>query len=202
MPNTFFDRFKNLFAFLKALIKNPTRIGALAPSSDRLAREMASHLPESIHGIVVELGAGTGVITRALLQNGVNPENLIVIERSPIMAERIRAQFSRVSVIEGDAEDLTLLLTQLEKNRCKVETVISSLPLLILPSAKVEAILEQIASVLSEKGHYVQFSYGFGKKNKLFRHYFRLIQEKRIWLNFPPAQVNVWMKNNFLPPPE
>src|SRR5512145_1917528 len=68
--------------FLKAWLKSPLRVGAIAPSGDRLARAMAQVVPRRSALPVVELGGGTGSITAALLRR-IPAERLIVVERDP-----------------------------------------------------------------------------------------------------------------------
>ena len=72
---------------LKLWLKNPMKIGTVAPSSPELASAMARQIPPGVaqgDGYVVELGGGTGPVTRAILKAGVPPDRLIVLERDPV----------------------------------------------------------------------------------------------------------------------
>ncbi len=180
---------KNATAFLQAWIKNPLAIGAVAPSSSFLAKEMASHVFNKPPGIIVELGAGTGVVTSALLDSGIQPENLVILERSSVMVSRIRKQFPQVCVLEGDAVDLQNLLAGEAR---QINTVVSGLPLRALSREAIEMILKQIAELLGSGGKYIQFTYGIQQKAGWFQKYFRLIHSKRVWYNLPPARVDVY----------
>ncbi|MHB8564056.1 MAG: hypothetical protein ACYDDA_08960, partial [Acidiferrobacteraceae bacterium] len=83
----------DLRLFVKVLCSRPQTIGAPCPSSRRLANYMAAQAIASAKGTVVELGAGTGVVTQALLDRGLAAEKLIVVEQSPILAGHLRARF-------------------------------------------------------------------------------------------------------------
>jgi phospholipid N-methyltransferase len=58
---------KNIGLFLKALWQQPRRMGAVVPSSPYLAAAMVKPIDVNAPGYVIEIGAGTGAITRALL---------------------------------------------------------------------------------------------------------------------------------------
>src|ERR1700730_14590423 len=103
------------FSFLKALVKDPAAIGAITPSSHFLGKEMAAHICYEPGKVIVELGAGTGVITKALLAAGVRTQDLIVIEYSHTFATQLRLRFPKVRIIEGDAANLITLLKDLPR---------------------------------------------------------------------------------------
>src|SRR5215470_5419078 len=107
---------------LKLWLKNPRKIGAVAASGPELAAAMARHIPQGADGYVVELGGGTGPVTRAILDTGVPPDRLIVVERDP-----------NVRVVQGDAMHLQQLLR--DENIHPVKAIVSSLPLLIMKKA-------------------------------------------------------------------
>ncbi len=69
--------------FLAAWVRAPLRMGAIIPSSKSLARAMAKQVDPDQPGMVIELGAGTGAITQALLDSGLAPSRMLVIERDP-----------------------------------------------------------------------------------------------------------------------
>lgn len=176
--------------FFRALFSNPRQTGAICPSSKALAKEMTSHVVQDKNGLVVELGAGTGVITHALSKVVVNLENMIVIECSNILVQNLRDRFPGHRIINGDASKLRSLL---ENETKEVNTIISSLPLRSLPRKMTETILNEITTILSPGGRYIQLTYSFRNiPNTLSK--FDKIFTKRIWNNFPPARVDVWAK--------
>lgn len=86
-----------IYIFVKELVANPRNIGAACPSSKKLADSIASLVSPPQDGYVVELGAGTGVVTAALLRRGISPERLIVVEKSKHLANMLKKS-SRISV--------------------------------------------------------------------------------------------------------
>lgn len=178
-----------MYSFLKALLDNPREIGAIFPSSSFLAKEMVAHVDQNRDGVVVELGAGTGVITKALLKSGISPSSMIVIESSRAMVKKLRRRFPAIQIIEGNAADLTTLLA---KEKREVHTIISSLPLRSLHKPIAETILQQINLALSKKGRYIQYTYSFNEDPFFSLKNFQRVISKRIWMNLPPARVDVW----------
>src|ERR1700722_19966931 len=89
--------------FLRELLSNPASAGAPWPSSRHLGAKTAAGIPKGGSGLIVELGAGTGVVTQALLDHGVKPHRLLVIERSPTLFEYLRKCFPELRVVLADA---------------------------------------------------------------------------------------------------
>src|SRR5437588_10558073 len=89
--------------FLRGLIANPTGVGAIAPSSPALARAVAAQVDPSRKGPVLELGPGTGSMTRELIKRGIAPERMVAIEWDANFAKSIAAEFPDAKVIRGDA---------------------------------------------------------------------------------------------------
>ena len=185
----FIQRVTDVFTFIKALIKNPRATGAILPSSNRLAKEMASHVSLKKDELIVELGAGTGVVTGALIAAGIHPSKIIAIECSPILAKKLCERYPGVQVIEGDAAEL---LSLLGNKSAQVKTVISGLPLRSLSKVTAQTILHQISNLLISGGKYIQFTYQY-KQNLFFSPIcFKRKSSKMIWRNMPPARVDVF----------
>jgi phosphatidylethanolamine/phosphatidyl-N-methylethanolamine N-methyltransferase len=152
---------------------------------------MASQARPAGAGLVVELGAGTGVITAELLAQGLAPQRLVVVERSPDFAVLLRRKFPAVQVICADAGDLreSLYLARIAQ---PVGTIVSGLPLLTMDPVQRQRILRECCGLLQHGGRLVQFTYGplSPISDRLRR---RLgLQGKRIgqvWDNLPPAAV-------------
>ena len=171
--------------FLSCWIKAPQFVGSLAPSSRRLARAMAAEIDP--RGLIVELGGGTGSITRALLESGLPTDRLIVVERDRTLAALLRQRFPGVKIVRGDAADLGALLEPLGVS--SIDAVVSSLPLLSLPKALRRRIVDESFALLGDHGIFVQYTYGV--VSPLSAPEFSLVgeQAERIWRNFPPAVV-------------
>lgn len=173
--------------FTKALIVNPRATGAAIPSSRRLAREMAAHINVEKPGLIVELGAGTGVVTEALLKRGIAPSRIIAVELVPELARSLRLRYPEIQVLQGDATHLQTLL----KDHAGVNAVVSSLPLRSLPKSVTQAILSQIHEILPPEGRYIQFTYSYRANRFESLQQYRSISSKRVWINIPPARVDV-----------
>jgi phosphatidylethanolamine/phosphatidyl-N-methylethanolamine N-methyltransferase len=180
--------------FVTQWLRNPRGVGALAPSGQQLASAMASQVDPGA-GLVVELGAGTGVITSALLKRGVPAEQLVVIENSVSMSRNLTRLFPAVSVFHADAARLSVLLKL--SGFINPTTVVSSLPLISLHSRQRFRILKEIASVLPVGGRLIQFTYSPLPPISVVlakRLGFEGTRVRRIAINFPPAAVWVYEK--------
>ena len=141
---------------LSAWFRNPLQTGALLPSGAGLAQAMAAQV-EPGRGVVVELGAGTGAITHALIARGVTPQQLVLVEKDPVLVGTLKRCFPEAIVLCGDAARLKGLL-----NRAGVArpgTLVSSLPLLSMSSRTRTRVLSQMFNVLDARGTLVQFTY-------------------------------------------
>jgi len=175
--------------FLSRWATAPLQVGSVTPSGRALGRAMAAELPAQ-YRVCVELGGGTGSLTRALLAAGVPREALIVIERDPRLAAYLRRRFPGVRIVLGDARHLSGLLAA--QGIETVDAVVSSLPLRSLPRRVGEAIVAESFRVLAEDGVYVQYTYALQppvREDAAYR--LRLTGEarKRVWSNLPPATV-------------
>lgn len=177
--------------FFKELLMHPREVGACCPSSVKLANAMAAAVDCGQSGFVVELGGGTGIITRALLQHGVAPNRLITVERSPTLAALLRKQFPQIRVIEGDASILDSLLPA---DVDHISAVVSGLPFRSLPKPVVMAIKQQIKQLLSKDGVFVQFSYNLAVTSIDEDEQLKPKHKQLIWANLPPARVDVFRR--------
>lgn len=182
-----------LATFTRELVANPRRIGAAVPSSPALARRMASCIPPHHHGYVVELGAGTGAVTEALLERGVSPDRLIAVERSERLADHLKKHYPEVSVLTGDAGELRALLREHSDLRKEgVGAVLSSLPLRSLPPEDAVRIADEIRQLLRPGGVLVQYTYSLAAKSHWSLRGFRRLRGSIVWGNLPPARVDVF----------
>jgi phosphatidylethanolamine/phosphatidyl-N-methylethanolamine N-methyltransferase len=178
--------------FMWQLLRHPKTISALAPSSKGLALQMVSEItPET--GRVVEIGAGTGVITRQILAAGVKPEDLSIVEMNPKFCRALEAQFPDCNVLEMDAQALGDLPLE------NVGMVISGLPLLSIPEPVQHNIIAGAFDLMAAGGKYVQFTYGpkppiapeVRAANGLE---WRVL--KKVWFNLPPAMPYVFSQKS------
>ena len=179
--------------FLKRWLRRPLAVGAVVPSGRLLAEGLARTTLAAIEGReghVVELGAGTGEVTKALLAAGIPGERLVLIERDPELAAFLRRHFRGPQIIEGDAARLPRLLAAHRID--KVAAVISGLPLLSLPAEVVNGIVNGVFETLPRGAALVQFTYGPSPPvPRRLRASLRLVgaRGRRIWRNVPPAVI-------------
>lgn len=178
--------------FTLAAVSNFREVGACCPSSPKMAKTIASKVNLDTSGLIVELGAGTGSVTHALLKRGVGPERLVVVEKDPHLALFLTRRFPKANIINGNATDLYQLLGDHRRN---INTIVSSLPLFFLPIETVNKIGRQLTSVLSDNGRLVQYTYQITRRTTRLPESFRRIKTKLVWLNLPPARVDVYKYN-------
>ncbi|MHB1586316.1 MAG: class I SAM-dependent methyltransferase [Acidiferrobacteraceae bacterium] len=174
---------------MKVLCARPQTVGAPCPSSRWLARYMAAQVIANAEGTVVELGAGTGVVTQALLDQGLAADQLIVVEQSPILAEHLGVRFPQLTVLQGDAAQLVDLLGT---RAPQVSTVVSSLPLRSLPRATVDRIGRELDRLLPRGATFIQFTYSLRHRGLDWAPGTTCIRSCTIWRNLPPARVNTF----------
>lgn len=176
--------------FFRQWLRHPRDVGAAWPSSRRLARRMVANVPARGSGLVLELGAGTGVVTRALLAHGVAPERLRVIERSPLFVRCLRRRFPELTIIEGDA---TALADYLPSGHA-VDAIVSSLPLRAMPADVVAPIVDQWQRLVRPGGVVSQFTYvPIGRLHDADAYF---LQGADSWVaaNLPPARVETMVR--------
>ncbi len=182
--------------FIKAWIRSPMKMGAVVPSSRYLARAMVAQVDVSKEGMVIELGAGTGVLTHELLQTGIDLKNLLVVEREPRLYALLKAHYPTLNIVCADACDLVSVLA--ERGVTKVNAVVSSLPLLSIPKEIRRTIVEQMAAAAGADGKIVQFTYGPGSpisRYSMEANGLEGCKVKTVIANVPPAYVWVYHKS-------
>ena len=178
----------SLLLFGREILANPRAMGAICPSSPKLARHMAAQVPTVGTGLVVELGGGTGTVTAALLERGLDPKQLVVIERSPKLARHLQQRFPGLRVILGDAAHLSRLLPA----GTVIRAVVSGLPLRSLPTRTVRAIATELEQVMAPEALLIQFTYRHRALRALLSRRFQSLHSRMIWGNLPPARVDVY----------
>jgi phosphatidylethanolamine/phosphatidyl-N-methylethanolamine N-methyltransferase len=179
--------------FLKRWLRRPFSMGSVVPSGRLLGQAMAGATLAAIdgrQGHVVELGAGTGQVTRALLGAGIPADRLVLIEREPELAAFLHRHFPEPCIVEGDAARLPQLLQ--ERGLGTPAAIVSSLPLLSLPADVVNGIVRGVFEALPRGAALIQFTYGPKPPvPPALRESLRLVatRGRRIWRNMPPAVV-------------
>ena len=195
-----------LALFLEEALANYTSVASVAPSSKHLARAMAEPLRKRKAGVVVELGAGTGVITRALLDLLPKDAALLAFEINPRFYRYLRRKITdpRLMLLNTSAETLHKQVAQLGFER--VDAVVSSLSFSLMPVRLRNAVLNSVLAALDSKSVFLQYHYlpaqivnalpqpgRNGRLNvpKFLNQNFASVKSKIVWRNLPPAVVYV-----------
>jgi phosphatidylethanolamine/phosphatidyl-N-methylethanolamine N-methyltransferase len=181
-------RFREWLAFARAFAASPRTVGSIAPSSAALASRIckAAHLPDA--KTVIEIGPGTGAVTRHLIRAVSPGTRLVLLEISGNFAIRLRCEFGSVEVVRGDALHLRRIAQMHDLDGA--DTIISSLPLANLSSADRMSILKQVRKTLRPGGRFVAYQYGASVLDEV-REVFDRTEVSRVFRNLPPALVYV-----------
>lgn len=178
--------------FLKSWIDDPLRTGSVTPSSPFLARRMASFVDPEQPGPVIEIGPGTGPVTEALIERGIDESRLILVEYSPEFCKLLRERFPRATVIEGDAYALSKTveghLTE------KAIAVVSSLPLFTSPPPVRSALVKDAFTLLVPDGPFIQFTYSVISPVPRRGSGLKAFVSDWVLRNIPPARVWVYRR--------
>jgi phosphatidylethanolamine/phosphatidyl-N-methylethanolamine N-methyltransferase len=176
--------------FLSSWLQHPLKMGAVSPSGRVLARTVAAAVDPSIPGPVVELGPGTGPVTEALIQRGISPERLVLVEFDREFCTLLRRRFPGATVIEGDAYALSDRLAGVVQE--PLAAIVSSLPLMTRPLSVRVRLLNAAMRLLRPGAPFVQFTYAATAPIPSRQRRYRITSSPRIWLNLPPARVWVY----------
>lgn len=167
--------------FWRAFLANPTKVASPVPSGPALARAVADQVDPATPGPVLELGAGSGAVTAALLARGVAPADLATIEYDPAFCSHLRRRFPGVAVVQGDAFAFAARV------RAPLAAIVSGLPVLGLSRGRRLDFLGRALECLAPGGVFVQFSYS--PVPPLPRGFGVAIRRTTVWANLPPMQV-------------
>jgi len=194
--------FNDKTRFLKTLIGSPRLTGAVSPSGRRLAQAMARAIGPVRQGLVIELGPGTGPVTKALLESGVAPTDLLLVEYDRGFCSLLAARFPGVRIVQGDAYALSETLGGLIDR--PVRAVVSSLPLLNQKREVRSILFADAFALMRSDGVFVQFTYGLGSPIPASdcAGRFAARASAPIWRNLPPARVWTYRLSSSAKPPE
>jgi phosphatidylethanolamine/phosphatidyl-N-methylethanolamine N-methyltransferase len=188
------DKFDDELKFFKGWIDKPKTVGSIVPTSSITARKMASIVNPKSGLPVLEVGPGTGVITRAILALGVKPENLYAVEYSTDFVRHLRRLHPGVNVIEGDAFNLDATLG--DKNSLVFDSVVSGVPLLNFPVAQRIAYIESLLDRIPAGRPIVQLTYGPLSPIPAGRGDYTVEHFDFIFRNIPPTQLWIYRRGD------
>ena len=178
--------------FLRSWIEKPLHMGAVMPSSKLLARTMAQYVAVDSKGPVIELGPGTGAITNALLEHGVDQKRLVLVEYNPGFCALLRDRYPQAKVVQGDAYTLRTSLGEVLD--APASAVVSGLPLVTKPMLTRLKLIRDAFTALAPGAPFVQFTYSVAPPIPKSLPGVSTEASERIWMNLPPARVWVYRK--------
>ena len=192
LKERFGRKFDEEIRFFKGMMQGPKTVGSIVPTSSITARKMASVANPRSDLPVLELGPGTGAITKAILAHGIKPEKLVAIEYSTDFYEHLVRLYPGVNFINGDAFDLDRTLGVFKDQT--FDSVISGIPLLNFPMQARIALLESLLDRMPAGRPVVQISYGavspiVANADRYSIHHFDFIVR-----NIPPAQLWIYRR--------
>lgn len=184
--------------FLQAFIKNPLKVGAIAPSSPELARRMLDGIEPSEDSVILELGVGTGALTKFISEIVPNDRCYLGIELDPNLAGRLEREFPNLKIVCGDACSATTIHS--ESGLGKVGYVISSLPFVSLPSKVNEQIFLEVEKLMETGCMFRTFQYAHGyylpaalRLREFMRDRYGFSERSKLVVkNVPPAYTLTW----------
>jgi phosphatidylethanolamine/phosphatidyl-N-methylethanolamine N-methyltransferase len=178
--------------FLRSWIEKPLHMGAVMPSGRLLARTMAQYVDIKSTDPVVELGPGTGAITNALIEHGVDQKRLVLVEYDPGFCALLRDRYPQATVVQGDAYTLRDSLWNVLSKRASA--VVSGLPLVTKPMLTRLKLIRDAFAALAPGAPFVQFTYSVAPPIPRSLPGISTEASERIWMNLPPARVWVYRK--------
>ena len=176
--------------FLRSWIEKPLRTGAVIPSSKALARTMARHVDRTSQGPIFELGPGTGPVTAALVEHGIDPSRLVLVEFNSDFCRLLRKRYPDATVVQGDAYRLRPLIES--KLAQPAAAIVSSLPLLTKPLRSRLRLMADAVTIMQPNAPFVQFTYGLVPPIPKKLASVSAEPSNLIWFNLPPARVWVY----------
>lgn len=186
------DRFEDEARFLKSWFERPLVTGAVAPSGKALAQAMASYVDPRRRGPVIELGPGTGPVTEALLNRGIEQERLVLVEYNLDFCQLLTRRFPRATIVQGDAYSVGETLAGIVTEPCA--GVLSSLPLFTKPPEQRLDLLSAALDLVHRGSPFVQFTYAMVPPIPARSRDYMAFGSERIWRNMPPARVWVYSR--------
>ena len=187
--------------FLHAFLKNPTNVGSITPSSPELALEMLKGVKPDADNVVIELGVGTGAITKFLQELVPDERSYLGIELDEALVRVVGKNFPDLNIVCGNAADMCEIYQQ--SGLGKVSYIISCLPFVSLPADIRDAVLDEVDKFMQQGCIFRTLQYAHGyylpsaiKFRKLMQE--RFGKEKRSPLvvkNVPPGYLLTWATN-------
>ena len=189
---------KENLQFLQAFLKNPGKVGAITPSSTELAEELLQGITPDEDNIVLELGVGTGAITKTLQEIVPNSNSYLGIELDSDLVSSLSNKFPDLNIICGNAADAYAI--HKDSGLGKVRYLVCCLPFVSLPKEVSESVLVEIEKFMEEGCELRLFQYAHGYflppaiklRDFLQSRYGKSRRSPLVLKNVPPAFTLTW----------
>lgn len=184
--------------FLQAFLKNPAKVGAIAPSSPELAQKMIKNIAPDEENIILELGVGTGAITKFVQDIVPNDKSYLGVELDRDLVKNLKKNYPDLKIVRGNACDAFSIYQK--SGLGKVGFIICCLPFVSIPNETGEEILSQVDKFMEKGCTFRTFQYAHGyyfpSAIKLREHmrdrYGKAHRSRLIMKNVPPAFTLTW----------
>jgi phospholipid N-methyltransferase len=189
---------KDNIQFLQAFLKNPLKVGAIAPSSPELARMMLKGIEPNEDNIIVELGVGTGAITKYISQVIPDERSYLGIEVNPNLVRSLHTKYPELNIVCGNACETSRI--HKESGLGKIGYVLCCLPFVTLPGEVAKGVLSEVEQLMDKGCTFRAFQYAHGyyspsalKLREFMRsRYGRSRRSPLVVKNVPPAYTLTW----------
>lgn len=181
------EKFDDEIRFIKGMMSTPKTVGAIMPTSARMANRMASIIDTGSGLPVLELGPGTGVITKAILERGVRPADLVSIEYAPHFCTLLQERFPSVDVRNGDVFELGNVLA--DRQDQIFDSVISAVPMLSFPLERRIGLMRDLLARVPRGRPVIQITHGPMSPLPAMPDVYTIAHFDFVVRNLPPAQL-------------
>ena len=179
-------------------MRNPLKVGAISPSSPDLARKMVEGVLADENNVVLEIGCGTGAITKFLVDLIPDRKSFLGIEIEKEFVDGLTNEFPNLNFVCEDACQTEEILKK--HNLGKVSYVISGLPFVVLPPEVSEGILAQVDKLMDKGCLFRTFQYAHGYnlppakkfRKRMEAKYGKTERSSLVMKNIPPAYTLTW----------
>ncbi len=184
--------------FLQAFLKNPTKVGSITPSSPELAQVMIDGVEPDPENIVIELGVGTGAITKFIQDIVPDEKSYLGIELDSKLVDSLRKNFPGLNIVCGNAMEAAEM--HKSSGLGKPRFIICCLPFVSLPAEVRDGVLGEVDKFMQQGCEFRTMQYAHGYYLPTARKFRRQMRqrygkEKRSPLvvkNVPPAYTLTW----------
>ncbi len=184
--------------FLQAFLKNPGTVGSITPSSPELARRMVAGIRPAEDNVVLELGVGTGAITKFLQEIVPDDSSYLGIELDRDLVRSLKRNYPNMKIARGNALDASEI--HRKSGLGKVGTIICCLPFVSISNEVGEKILLEIDKFMQQGCTFRTFQYAHGYyfpsaiklREFMLDRYGKAKRSSLIVKNVPPAYTLTW----------